>query len=236
MITFKQFIREADHELADDLDPSHRYITFAEVLNGSCKPFMAQSQGNGLLFRGMDNSGDRVGKLDLFNSDGDRFTYYRKSVRKDRKPMSTKGPVHKVIDDWFEEEMGMRARSQAVFCYGEPGKLTAASYGQTHVIVPIGKFIYCWSPNVKDLYDVIVERIETSDGKVKKHLLGSDGKPDPELINDEMSSLGYTINGFDKALLSHSEIMIEVDEYFSIPCRTFVDVEILTDAFKDARK
>ena len=236
MITFKQFINETDHELADDLRPGHRYPTFAEAFNDSCKPFMTQSQGAGLLFRGAENFGELMGRLELFNSDGERFNYYKKAVRKDRRPMSTKGPVHKLIDDWFEEEMGMRARSQAVFCYGNKAKYTAASYGRPSVIIPIGKFIYCWSPKVVDLYDFIVDRLENSTGGVKKHLLGSDGKPDPELVNDEMKVLKYTMNNFDEALQSSSEIMIEVDEYFSIPCRTMADVDILTEAFRDARK
>ncbi len=47
--------------------------------------------------------------------------------------------------------------------------------------------------------------------------IGSDRKPDAEAIRNLMSDLDYTINGFDKAVTSSSEIMVECAEYYVIP-------------------
>lgn len=213
---FKEFLAEVDDK-ADDEAP-----TFAEVMLRDCGPFMKQSQRNGLLFRGITGYGDLQGKIKI----GDETVpYYKKKVRKDRNPLSTKGPVHKIIDDWFEEEMGMRARSQAIFCYGETGREIAAGYGDRTVVFPIGKFIYCWSPKVKDLYDVIIEKFEGDKGSIKKAYIGSDGKPDYNAVAETMNSLGYTINGFNEAVADNCEIMIECDEYYVIP---YKDVDFLS--------
>lgn len=209
--TFKQFLMEAP-----------KSASLQELLNGPCKNFLQQSQKNGFLFRGVQTYGEAMGHLTIGKPAWDDLgrSYYKKKVRKDRKPMNTKGVVHKIIDDWFEEEMGIRARSQAVFCTGERGRETAATYGNRSIILPIGKFNYTWSPHVADLYDVIREKFEdpeSSSGRLRRRWLGSDGKPDLEIISDAMKDLKYTMNHFDKACASYCEIMIECDEYYVIP-------------------
>lgn len=208
--SFKQFIAEA------------KQFTFKELLHGDCANFFKQSQQEGLLVRGMNGYGQLVGQMSLgedFNNM--EFTVFRKSVRKDRKPMDTKGPLHKIIDDWFEENTGMRARSEAVFCFGEAARNIAYEYGNLCVIFPIGKFTYTWSPDVPDLYnDVILNKMQ-HDGRdgaeITKAYVGADGKPDVEAINSALDDLGYTINGFSKAVADSVEIMIDCDEYYIIP-------------------
>lgn len=227
MISFKQFIQE---------DSEPKVVSFQELLHGDCKQYFQQSKQEGLLFRGQSGYGTEMGMLTIGDPDFDDLgvMYYKKMVRTDRKPMSTKGPVHKVIDDWFEEEMGMRARSQAVFCYGERGRESAAEYGDRSIILPIGKFIYCWSPEVKDLYEIIRTKMEDDDGNLRPRFLGSDRKPDAELISDFMGELGYTFNDFAKACVGNSEIMIECKEYYVIPYHGDDELALLKKAFVHA--
>lgn len=227
MKTFKQFFEENQGTPAP-------IFKLEELLNGDCKNFFRQSQKKGLLFRGMNGFGKYQGGLQIGEK---QFNLYKKAVRKDRKPMSTKGPVHKIIDDWFEEEMGMKARSQAVFCTGERGRGTAETYGDIAVILPIGKFIYTWSPQVDDLFDIIKDKFEdrnSSTGKFRQEWLGSDGKPDAELIGAGMDELKYTINNFDKACAGHQEIMIECDEYYVIPYKDEDELGLIKKAFVEA--
>ena len=239
MITFKQFIRE--NELRDDLDDDT--IALSALLKGPCKKYLRQSQGNGLLFRGMDSYGELYGFLDIPVTDENgeptdkKLKYYKKVVRKDRKPMSTTLGVHKIIDNWFEEEMGMKARSEAMFCYGESGRMHAAGYARLwpSVVFPIGKFVYCWSPKVKDLYDIIVNTFEDGND-LRARFVGSDGKPDVEAIANEMNDLGYTINNFDKAVSASCEIMIECEEYFVVPYYSDEDLINIKQAYREAFK
>jgi len=211
--TFKQFLEEKEN------------LTFDGLLRGDCSDFFKRSQQNGLIVRGMNGAGSLVGNMSLGEKfPGVTFNVFKKTVRKERKPMDTAKAIHGIIDDWFEEEMGIRARSQAVFCFGEAGRENAYEYGQVAVILPIGKFTYVWSPKVADLYDDVIRKelqTNTKDhgtpGELQKEFVGSDGKPDVEAIGELMNGLGYTINGFDKAVGMAVEIMIDCDEYYVIP-------------------
>lgn len=216
--TFKQFLAEREEEK----------ISFEKLLHGNCAAYFTQSKQKGLLIRGISGYGQHEGTLVFdrpeYNEKGIAFSLFRKQVRKDRKPADTQKEIHHILDDWFEEEMGMRARSQALFVFGENGREAATEYGGgLCVVLPIGTFHYVWSPKVKDLYyDVIREKVQTlprfeKPASIQPEFIGSDGKPDLEKFDELMKSLGYTINGFDKAVTSTSEIMIECDEFYVIP-------------------
>ena len=205
--SFKQYLAEAD-----------KTISFKDLLHGECSAYFRQSQKNGMIVRGLAKKGELVGKVNLgpeFNNL--EFDLFKKTVRKNRRAMDTAANLSKVIDDWFEEEHGIRARSEAVFCFGEAGRANAYMYGPVCAVFPIGKFTYVWSPKVVDLYDDISLGKIQHDGDVKAQCLGSDGKVDPDIIKDIMDGLGYTINGFDKAVTMANEIMIDCDEYYVIP-------------------
>ncbi len=228
--TFKQFLEEINV----------KELTFSELLHGPCANFFKQSKQNGLLVRGMGQHGKHVGHMSLGPGfEGIKFSVFRKSVRKERKPMDTTGPLHNIIDDWFEDNMGIKARSEAIFCFGEAGRENAYEYGSVSVILPIGKFTYVWSPKVGDLYlDIISEKIQQN-GKITSAYIGSDGKPDVEAIHAVLDGLGYTINGFDKAVGDAVEIMIDCDDYYVIPLPNDIEnrdkhLGILKKAFVEA--
>lgn len=203
---------------------------------------LSSHRKNGLLVRGMNGYGRAVGHLTIGDKryDAAGHSYFIKSVRKERKPMDTTKIIHHIIDDWFEEEMGMKARSEAVFCFGEAARVAAKEYGELAVILPIGKFHYVWSPKIADLYDdVIRKEIQNparmgAPSSIKPEYVGSDGKPDIEKIHELMNGLKYTINGFDKAVGDSVEIMVECDEYYVIPVVDEFQLEKIKKAFVHA--
>jgi len=219
MITFKEYLLEAS---------SNEKISFEKLMHGDCAAFYQQSKQKGLLIRGISGYGTLEGTLVFDNPElsqkGVKFTLFRKTVRKDRYPMDTVKEIHTILDDWFEEEMGTRARSQALFVFGESGREAASEYGGgLCVVLPIGAFHYVWSPKVKDLYDDVIRgKVQTTPrpgnkATIDPAYIGSDGKPDLEKFDKLMKGLGYTINGFDKAVESTSEIMIDCNEFYVIP-------------------
>ena len=224
MITFKEFIAE----------DGTKEVKFEDILHGDCSNFFKQSQKNALLIRGVSSYGQRVGNLEVggkeFSSEGGyKFKLFKRTVRKDRKPMDTAPLVSRLIDDWFEENMGIRARSEALFCFGEAGRRATTQYGETVVVLPIGKFAYTWSPEVGDLFDIIKDEFQDDSKKLRARFIGSDGKPDLEAIDMKMKSLNYTMNKFSEAVKDSVEIMIDCDEYYVIP---YYDEGMLADIKK----
>lgn len=72
-----------------------------------------------------------------------------------RTPLHTANEVHSIADDWFEENLSVRARSQCVFC--TQNIHLAQSYslgfqsGSVAEIIPIGDYSLIYSNKVIDL-------------------------------------------------------------------------------------
>lgn len=226
MKTFKQYLNEESPRMGT-------VMSLQDMMSGDCNYFFKQVKKSGLLVRGVNGYGKAMGHFTIGEPAYDKlgFSYFKKTVRKDRKPMDTLPMLHDAIDDWFEEEMGMKARSQTVFCYGESGRKGAATYGDAAIIVPIGTFRYCWSPKISDLFDGIISKYMQRGRAVQPIYIGSDGKLDREKIFKEMDTLGYTTNKLDEAVTSISEIMIECDEYYVIPYADEQQLGIIKKAF-----
>lgn len=206
--TFRQFLEDKQD------------LVFQDLLKGPCVNFFRQSQKNGLLVRGMKGYGQLEGKMTLGEGfEGISFDVFRKAVRKERKATDTGKYLSKVIDDWFEDRHGIRARSEAMFCFGEAGRENAYMYGPLCVVLPIGKFTYVWSPKVGDLFeDVVLNKMQREGGNIMKPYIElPSGKLNVDAIWEVMDGLGYTINGFSKAVGDAVEIMIDCDEYYVIP-------------------
>lgn len=202
MRTFKQFI--AEEEKAEPL---------ADLLERRCRSFLNRSGQNGLLYRGVNSFGNAE-KLVVEQEPGQNRWAYIMSVRKNRRPMTMDPKLSKVIDHWFEDRFGIRARSQALFCYGEGGAAAAEAYGHHKCVVfPIGSFTYVWSPGVDDLYYEVQADLK--------------GVVDPTEIDRYLSQLGYTINDLDKAVMSDSEIMVDCDQFIAVPYHSLADLRAL---------
>lgn len=79
-------------------------------------------------------------------------------VRTNRKPKDTPKEIHDVLDQAFEDNFGVKARSQSIFCSIQPQK--AKEYGTPYIILPIGKYKTIWSSQVDDLYIYLEQYIQ----------------------------------------------------------------------------
>lgn len=98
-----------------------------------------------LFFRGITNEND---------------TFIKKQVRKDRKPLDSTNQVDNVlVDNVFEERMGVRPRSEGLFTTSNAE--LANKYGELYMIFPIGKFDYVTTNSWIDMIDAWTTYYET---------------------------------------------------------------------------
>lgn len=206
MMTFKQYVAEVVGKPLIDVD----------TIKNDCAFFLKESDG-GILLRGINDPGSQFGHIML---DGKEYPIFKKTVRADRKPLSTDPQIHKAIDNWFDETFDMKARSNTLFCFGLGGWGNTSSYGVRYLILPIGKFRYVWSQTVSDLFDdVITKKFSAGEGKkFRDSFLDDKGEPDLDKLAAEMSKLGYQTDELDIAVHEGNEIMVECREYYALPC------------------
>jgi len=196
MITFKQFITEEEA------------ITFRELIERDCKPFLQESKQHGLLYRGVAEGGIPIDTALSIRPGVDSprehdLIYWEKTVRQDRKPKDSQRQQHQIMDNWFKKKFGFGARSQTMFCLGETGKNLLRQYGVPCAVFPIGEFNYVWSPIVKDLYNEIGQDIN----KLK------DG--DEEKLIEFLNSAKYIDSHLHKAVNMKNEVMVQCDRYYA---------------------
>lgn len=127
-------------------------------------------------------------------------------VRKDRKPLDTGETVTDVIDDWFLEKFGYRARTQGLFAIVSSGnqRYATAHYGFPSLIGVPGKFKIIYSPKVEDL------TVEFTDNQIHAQT------PKDKII-EYMESREYVIiDGKIPNDVGQCELMIVgADEYYA---------------------
>ena len=198
MITFKQFINEEQMDLLT-------------ILERDCGPFLRESKHRGLLHRGINGlKQNDARKVENPITDG-TILYWEKAVRTDRQPMDFGIDQHSELDKWFNDKFGFKARSQAVFCFGDDvWSGVMKQYGPEYLIFPIGEFEYVWSPEIKDLFmaaqgEMYYYQDDVSYEDRKKHTS----------LELYMNAQGYKSTGLDKAVTMRNEIMIKCDKYYA---------------------
>jgi len=147
-------------------------------------------------------------------------TIETKKPRKDRTPIDTPKEIHKKLDELFKKEFGWKARSEGVFVTGSRSQ--AGMYGDPHIVLPIGKFKYVWSPSIPDL-TVYLER----DVHVLMRIHGKEEIiMEPEEYNKILKNTvnKYKSTDFENAILSRNEIIIKCDRYYLIN-ENFLDIK-----------
>ncbi len=92
-----------------------------------------------------------------FNKLIESVTLENPFMQKPRGPLHTKFEVHSFADEWFEEKMGIKARSQCIFC--TPDLHEAHKYslgfqsGCVAEIYPIGDYHIIFSEEIIDFND-----------------------------------------------------------------------------------
>lgn len=185
-MNFKQFLTEHTLSSQEEID------TIIKIIKDNCQPFLDQIQSLDLsqhrLYRGMQSYSK----------------YGSRQVHNNRPPVSTDLRVHKIMDEWFLQNVGFRARSEAVFGTGDYD--TASLYGTVYSIFPIGEFKFCWSENVSDMY--------TDYPKPHK---------EERILQNFLKRSNYQTTDLCGAIKSKKEIMIKCDHY------VFVRNDIMND-------
>ena len=128
--------------------------------------------------------------------------FFKKSVRKDRRPSDTNKLVHDVMDELFYKKFKVKARSECLFVTGD--YKFARGYGKTYIIYPIGPFKFYWNPDIEDLY------ADLPSAAYKK-------APTREelIITLEPIIKKYKSSGLKGAIRSGNEIMLDCKEYYA---------------------
>jgi hypothetical protein len=212
MITFKQYLSEdGESNEVKDLIESH------------CGPFLEQSHGAGFLYRGVKDF-NRLDYDVVKLYDGTKTTYATKTVRQDRIPLNTRRQVHKWIDEWFEKNLGFKARTSTMFAFGEIKRRTyLAQYGTPCVVFPIGPIRFAWSPKVRDLFISLPDEQWTSQGH--------EGEELKKMIWEWLDDHDYQTTDLAAAIRSEHEIMIQCDKYYAFEMENRMDLQISLDIF-----
>jgi len=181
-------------------------ITPEEVLSlikKDCKPYLKQKAKGKHLYRGT--------KLLEYND------FCIITPRKNRKPRDTDPVIHKKFDEMFMKYHGIKARSEAIFT--TPDYTTAAYYGISGLVFPVGNFKYLWNPDIKDL------TVNPSGNNYSKKswykqlfnelmiLISKDESIDDVIENTVKN---YKSTGLKDAMGTDNEIMIFCDKYYII--------------------
>jgi len=115
------------------------------------------------------------------------------------------------MDDWFEEHVGMRTRSEAIFCTGSQAK--AKMFGKTYYVFPVGDFKYVWGmDDGHGMSDTISVARQIRDScAVQPRDNG------PEMADKVLSDYSWKTTNLFTALREGAEIAILCDEVFLVP-------------------
>jgi hypothetical protein len=162
--------------------PEHQFKgidDLIEFIQLKCSPYFTQT--NKPLFRGMDIKKDLV--------------IYKQ--RADRKPTSMPLGLHNALDEEFKKRFGHPYRSNAFFATGD--RSFAGEYVEhldPSIIIPIGNFSFCWSPEIDDLYNHIGQHDYDKPDFAKMY------------ASETIDEGNYTDKNLDAAIESGNEIMV----------------------------
>jgi len=176
------------------------------LITTHCQPYLQKVGGvrNALvrhpLFRGM--------KIDI----KDNASLI--NVNQNRSPLDTPLNIHNAIDAWFQKKTGIKFRSSSVFCTGSWG--TASAYGfNTFVVIPAGKYDYCWSPIIEDMFEDLghyVWKLDKIAGR-DKDLTTAYLEDHPDKLEAFLQKGKFKLNkGLEEAIHSQHEVMIHCQQ------------------------
>jgi hypothetical protein len=125
-----------------------------------------------------------------------------------RAPKDLSFENHKIADEWFLDNTGVRFRSNAFFTTGRIEE--AFGYGELGIMLPVGKFDFCWSPNIKDLYIAIRENVQ------------HDAESGEDFVIRTLIEGDYRLNwNLKAAIASHKEVMVHCDYAYLVTPQWF---------------
>jgi len=88
------------------------------------------------------------GVVTLYRGAKGKPRFFKHKTLKNRKPRDTDNDFHDAGNEYFKRRFNIPFRSASIFVTGS--HQVASNYGPVYLILPIGKFNYCWSNRVED--------------------------------------------------------------------------------------
>lgn len=124
-----------------------------ENFKNDCYPYLKELKKGGYHF--------------LYSGRRSNEVMFKKSVRKDRRPLNTPLKIHKMLDEQFKSKFGVKPRSNSIFAHLE--SVRTHFYGNTFYIFPTGnKYSLIWNEDINDLFiylDIHINRAISKKGK-----------------------------------------------------------------------
>lgn len=130
------------NKLDSDRQQKQLQLMISAIRTG-CAPWLKETDAP--LFRGVSSDSASVKQLG-------KTPMLVGTVRQNRKPKDSSPELHHILDDAFEREFGVKARSTSLFCSFSYGTANSYGAGRPHIIFPRGEFHYLWSPSIADPY------------------------------------------------------------------------------------
>lgn len=180
-------------------------------LQRDCAPYIDQNPFYLPLYRGMVLDNEK--------------TITKMQVNKQRSPTMSSMFYHEEYNKYFLKHFNKPYRSCSVFSTGN--KFQAKEYGDPFVIYPIGKFDFCWSPHMEDLFLLEDDYTRLEIYTNQHNIVPDDNNGYPaavikQFISDTLDGLQYRENdNLHAAISSDNEIMVNCDYYYAIPYTVF---------------
>lgn len=216
------------------------YNNMIQSLKRDCRQTLGIIEAPGkLLYRGINWKSDFPNGRDFF----------KKTVRKDRKPLTTNLLVHQILDRVFEKVWGWKVRSQGLFASCDIHD--ASYYGggeRKYYCFPCDKWEYLWSSIIGDSINLSpstynINGVKTFTDSIKVKYLGADhNHPENNIdkfnrqwekdISKVVKEIYHNddINAYFKR--KNTEIMIKCDDYYMINVKDSNIFQILEDCKK----
>lgn len=194
MKSFKDFLLEYNVGDFGAINDGEDWAT--RVLN-NCQPIIQEVGGiqNYSLFRGMDQSA----------------LFYYAPTRKDRESRDTREEIHHAMDQWFEENFGIKYRSNAIIATGGLGQ--SKIYGTPYMIFPEGQIKYLWSDQLRDIGAGIESRVHQTTLRHRK------SPPTYKVILNGtkrvMDQITWQTNDLHQMMGDEREVMISAPAYYA---------------------
>jgi len=169
------------------------YENVGQIIKRDCQPYINAVSNPIGLFRG------------VYGPDsGDSF-FFKKRVRLDgRQSVAMPDEYHLAFNNAFQQILGAPFRDSAL---STGDRYYATDFGPLHIIFPIGKFAFAWSPVVRDLND----------------LTDRDKLPELDRIPAFLKKMKYSNTNLDQGIKSNHEIMVRCSSYYALNVEMFND-------------
>jgi hypothetical protein len=202
MKSFKQFISE---ENTNELDRLQLVDTLNQI-NEDCQQYLRKMAVDGKFHA-------------LYVSlQSEKWPTHEIQVRKNKAPVPTPKKILDSFDRVMGEMYGREFRSDSFIATGSPS--VAAKSGVKHMIFPIGKFDYLWSPKIRDLIHGMghEEDITNGEGLYFDIHDAEDEKAEDKVVKEFLEKKEFVFNkDIKQAANKGHDVMLDCKYYYAVP-------------------